>query len=152
MNTYRNNNGAYGESGPFKATSREALADEMMPTFEEWADQPGATQTVEQMRREFIAGLERVYDRDDMRGISMGIAAEMSDTDTAIMIGTNGKQGDKRVMVFEILRQTSGFKHGIPLKSIFETVVVASTNGDPIWMESDPEAFAEMMAAEGIEL
>jgi len=135
MNTYRNNTDAYGESGPFKATSREALADEMMPTFEEWADQPGATQTVDEMRLEFIAGLERVYDRDDMRGISMGIAAEMSDTDFAMLIGTNGKTGDARVMVFEVAG-----------------VRVAATNADPIWEEQDVAAFAEMLAAEGIEL
>jgi hypothetical protein len=62
----------YGEAGPFPAASRETLADEMLPTFTEWANDKWEkddeadcgfkveyiAQAIEQMRREFIAGLE----------------------------------------------------------------------------------------------
>lgn len=82
-----------------------------------------------------VKALLNVYTKDDMRGISLGIAAEMAATDTAELIGTNGKQGDARVIVFEL-----------------RGVRVAVTNGDPIWEESDAVAFAELLETEGIEL
>ena len=70
-----NNNPAFGDEGPHEATSFEALADEMQPSFEEWADEEEARDTrgdwedplapreerIAQMRREFIAGLTEVY-------------------------------------------------------------------------------------------
>ena len=93
-----------------------------------------------------------IINKEAMRTISLGIAAEMTDEDTAKLIADNGKSGDKRISVFEILRPTSGFKHGLPIRNIFETVLVAATNGDPIWEESDAAAFAELMETEGIEL
>lgn len=76
-----------------------------------------------------------IFNKEAMRNISRGIEAEMTDTDTAELIGTNGKQGDARILVFEI-----------------NGVRVAKNNGDPIWEEADTAAFAELMATEGIEL
>lgn len=38
MPSYINTNSAFGESGPFEAESREALATEMQPTFDAWAN------------------------------------------------------------------------------------------------------------------
>ncbi len=75
------------------------------------------------------------WDREQMRGISLGIAAEMGENDTAELIATNDKQGDARVMVFEL-----------------RGVRVAATNGDPAWEEQDAVAFAELMESEGIKL
>lgn len=66
---FKNTNDAYGMSGPFEADSREALADEMMPTFERWAkeayirdetDSFRVEDEIEKYRAEFIAGLEEV--------------------------------------------------------------------------------------------
>ena len=37
MKKFRNNNEKYGDVGPFEATSKEALADEMADTFKDWA-------------------------------------------------------------------------------------------------------------------
>ena len=79
--------------------------------------------------------MNSAYTKEQMSQISLGIAAEMSDADIAELIATNGKQGDARVMVFEI-----------------RCVRVAATNGDPVWEESDAAAFAELMESEGIEL
>ena len=45
-----------------------------------------------------------------------------------ILIGTNGKSGDDKTTAY-----------------YFGGVRVIDTNGDPIWEESDPEAFAAMM-------
>ena len=70
-----------------------------------------------------------------MRNISLGIYADMDDFDQAELVGTNGKAGDASVLVFYL-----------------QGVRVASTNGDPVWEESDTAAFAELMADEGIEL
>ena len=39
MTTYYNTNDEFGMPGPWEAESREVLADEMTPTFQEWADQ-----------------------------------------------------------------------------------------------------------------
>ena len=79
--------------------------------------------------------MHTTYTKEQMSQISLGIAAEMSAADTAELIATNGKQGDARVMVFEL-----------------RGVRVAATNGDPVWEESDAAAFAELMESEGIEL
>jgi hypothetical protein len=72
-----NNNPAFGDTGPFDAESFGALADEMESTFRTWAaekwleapeSETGASKysfverTVTLMRREFIAGLQRVDD------------------------------------------------------------------------------------------
>lgn len=77
----------------------------------------------------------KIVNKHQMRNISLGIYAEMAENDEAELLGTNGKQGDARVLVFSL-----------------RGVRVASTNGDPVWEESDSAAFAELMAEEGIEL
>jgi len=79
--------------------------------------------------------MNTTYNKEQMQAVSLGVAAEMSDTDTAELIGTNGKRGDARVLVFEL-----------------RGVRVAATNGGPAWEESDAAAFAELMEEEGIEL
>ena len=71
MKLFYNSNDAFGEPGPFEAESAEALADEMEETFKDWArsewENDFATtegkhqfvpRRVQEMRREFIAGLE----------------------------------------------------------------------------------------------
>jgi len=68
-----NNNDEYGDCGPFDTESFEALADEMRPTFEMYADdwEDGEVETphpdimdredyMAHLRREFIAGLTEV--------------------------------------------------------------------------------------------
>jgi hypothetical protein len=67
MKKFRNNNGKYGDAGPFDAESKEELADEMMPTFELWAKEAAvrgetndAESLVEEMRDEFISSLEEM--------------------------------------------------------------------------------------------
>lgn len=71
MPRFYNTNFRYGGSGPFEAASREALAETMHPTFRLWAEDRWEeeqdagpvpkvdyiAQTIEQMRREFMAGL-----------------------------------------------------------------------------------------------
>jgi hypothetical protein len=76
-----------------------------------------------------------IINKEAMRNISLGIYADMDEYDNAELIGTNGKAGDMRVLVFYL-----------------QGVRVAATNGDPIWEESDTAAFVELMATEGIEL
>ena len=69
MNNYKNTNDAYGMSGPFKAESKEALADQMFETFKIWASekvnseedlQEDVDEDIAAMRAEFIDGLEQV--------------------------------------------------------------------------------------------
>lgn len=75
MPLFRNNNDKYGDVGPHEVESKEALADEMEPSFKLWAktayylemeEYPGVDpetfipKEVERMRREFIEGLEEV--------------------------------------------------------------------------------------------
>lgn len=50
-------------------------------------------------------------------------------------LGNNGKTGDARITVYKV-----------------GSVRVADTNGDPVWEESDSEAFAELLTSEGISL
>lgn len=76
-----------------------------------------------------------IINKETMRNISLGIYADMDEFDQAELIGTNGKHGDARVLVFYL-----------------QGVRVAATNGDPIWEESDAAAFDELMETEGIEL
>lgn len=71
MPSFYNTNSHYGVSGPFEAASKESLAETMHPTFRLWAedrweedqdadlDSKGdyIAQAIDQMRREFIAGL-----------------------------------------------------------------------------------------------
>jgi hypothetical protein len=71
MPSFYNTNSQFGASGPFAADSKEALAETMHPTFRLWAEDrweedqdadlesKGAyiAQAIEQMRKEFIAGL-----------------------------------------------------------------------------------------------
>lgn len=73
---FYNNNDLYGYCGPFEAESKEALADEMKPSFDEWADnvwnssrideddiseEEWKKSYIEEMRAEFITGLEAQY-------------------------------------------------------------------------------------------
>lgn len=74
MSTYRNTDERFGFSDPFEAESREAMADEMQPSFETWADEAearyyesGTHQTafdrdawIANCREEFIDALEEV--------------------------------------------------------------------------------------------
>jgi len=68
-----NNNDLFGMPGPFEAESFEALADEMTPTFEAWAEEEWGNDDdderhmcdavpprVATMRAEFLKGLEEV--------------------------------------------------------------------------------------------
>ena len=79
--------------------------------------------------------MNSTYTKEQMSQISLGIAAEMTDTDTAELLGTNGKRGDASVMIFSV-----------------RGVRVAATNGNPVWEEADEAAFAELMESEGIKL
>lgn len=67
MRKFTNTNSAYGMSGPFESESAEKLADDMTPTFRDWANQSIANGSIEpdliddeiqRMRDEFIVGLE----------------------------------------------------------------------------------------------
>lgn len=69
MKKFINTNSEYGMSGPFEAESADELADEMMPTFREWANQSIANgrlvldlidDEIQCMRDEFLAGLEEI--------------------------------------------------------------------------------------------
>jgi len=74
MKLFYNNNDAYGDGGPYEAESKEALADEVKETFEEFAKQlwfSSDTETdleksefmeikIARMREEFISGLDEV--------------------------------------------------------------------------------------------
>ncbi len=54
---------------------------------------------------------------------------------TVVQLGDNGKSGDARVTIYMV-----------------GEVRVAATNGDPVWEESDPSAFAELLESEEIQL
>lgn len=70
----KNNNAYFGMEGPWEVKSKEALADEMMPTFKIWAkedyEDPNMggdpnkeewiNQRIAETRKEFIKGLEEV--------------------------------------------------------------------------------------------
>jgi len=63
MIKFYNRNESFGACGPFRSESKEALADAMMPIFEEWyventEDSPSREEYVSEVKREFIAGLE----------------------------------------------------------------------------------------------
>lgn len=73
--------------------------------------------------------------KEEMRHISVGIAAEMSTSDTAEYVGTNGKQGDARIDIYQI-----------EPKGVF----VARTNGAPVWWEDDASVWDELIKSEGI--
>lgn len=67
--------------------------------------------------------------------ISIRSAAEKLGLEEITLLGDNGKSGDARVTVYEL-----------------DDVRVAATNGDPVWEESDPAGFAELLESEGINL
>jgi hypothetical protein len=58
MKKFINTNDAYGMSGPFEAESREDIANGMAELFAQWSMENG--RSVEDMRSEFIDGLEEV--------------------------------------------------------------------------------------------
>ena len=68
---------------------------------------------------------------------SAGIVAEArkAGISTVTKLGTNGKTGDAKVTIYRL-----------------GDVRVADTNGDPIWEESDPSGFSELLESEGINL
>jgi len=64
---FYNTNDKFGDPGPFEADSKEQLADEMLPTFTDWAidtinngDIRDINNIICEIREEFIKGLERV--------------------------------------------------------------------------------------------
>ena len=73
--------------------------------------------------------------KEQMKNVSLGIAAEMTARDVAERLGDNGKAGDRLVIVWRV-----------------RGVRVASTNGDPVWEEADAAEFAELLESEGINL
>ena len=61
MHLYYNSNDRFGDPGPFEANSRDELADEMMPTFREWAEETDHPEhEIAAMRELFIRGLEEI--------------------------------------------------------------------------------------------
>jgi len=68
---------------------------------------------------------------------SAGIVAEArkAGISTVTKLGDNGKSGDAKVTIYRL-----------------GDVRVADTNGDPVWEESDPSSFAELLESEGIYL
>lgn len=70
MKSFYNHNESYGDCGPFEAESAEALADEMEPSFELWAQENKLQfETVEQAKQfyrfEFLQGLEELEDSEE---------------------------------------------------------------------------------------
>jgi hypothetical protein len=59
MKRFVNNNELFGYEGPFEAESKEALADEMMPTLIDWAEE--SDRDPSDLRDEFIKSLVEVY-------------------------------------------------------------------------------------------
>jgi hypothetical protein len=72
---FYNPNPEFGEGGPFKAESKEALADEMRDCFKRWAEEVWLNDDdalgdkkeymeleISKMRKSFIDGLEEVED------------------------------------------------------------------------------------------
>jgi len=75
---FYNNNEVYGDPGPFEAESAEELAEEMIPTFEDWArsdsidgDSDEIAETVDAMYYDFIKGLEEVEPPSSGKGVPM---------------------------------------------------------------------------------
>lgn len=65
MKSYYNSKPEFGESGPFEAESKQALADELMPIIEQWASERSETteecmEKIKELRESFIAGLREV--------------------------------------------------------------------------------------------
>lgn len=62
MPWYRNNEEGFGDPGPFDAESKEAFADEMMPTFRHFLDEGDGwdEEELQSMRERFIEALEEV--------------------------------------------------------------------------------------------
>ncbi len=56
---YYNNNPLFGDAGPHEGTI-DQLCDEMNDLFAQWAEESDGEKTVEDLRTEFIDGLERV--------------------------------------------------------------------------------------------
>lgn len=71
----------------------------------------------------------------DINSAGIRAQARKDNISTVTELADNGKTGDARVTVYR-----------------FGDVRVADTNGDPVWEESDPAAFAELMESEGINL
>ena len=72
---------------------------------------------------------------ENLNSAGIVIEARKAGLDTVTKLGTNGKTGDAKVTIYR-----------------FGAVRVADTNGDPIWEESDPSSFAELLESEGINL
>jgi hypothetical protein len=72
---------------------------------------------------------------EDLNSIGIAIEASRFGIDEVILLADNSKQGDARVTVYRV-----------------GDVRVADTNGDPVWEESDPSAFKDILDAEGFSL
>lgn len=72
---------------------------------------------------------------EDINSIGIAVEAHKAGISTVTKLGDNGKSGDARVTVYQL-----------------GDVLVADTNGDPVWEESDSAAFAELLESEGINL
>ena len=70
---------------------------------------------------------------DDINSTGIRIAARKDGITSIERLGDNRKHGDAKVVIYRL---------GV--------VRVAETNGDPVWEESDPTGFAELLESEGI--
>ena len=71
----------------------------------------------------------------NLNSIGIAVEARKVGLHTVTKLGDNGKSGDARVTIYQL-----------------GEVRVADTNGDPVWEESDPSGFLELLDAEGIKL
>lgn len=71
----------------------------------------------------------------DISSIGIRLAAEEAGIAEVEILADNGKTGDERITIYEV-----------------GPVMVADTNGDPVWREQDEAAWQELMESEGIEL
>ena len=72
---------------------------------------------------------------ENLNSAGIVIEARKAGLDTVTKLGDNGKSGDAKVTIYRL-----------------GDVRVADTNGDPIWEESDPSGFSELLESEGINL
>lgn len=71
---------------------------------------------------------------DDITSIGIATEARRAGIASITYLADNGKTGDAKVTIYRV-----------------GDVRVADTNGDPVWEEADPAAFAELLASEGME-
>ena len=64
----------------------------------------------------------------DINSLGIKAQAKKDGITDAVIIGTNGKYGDQKITVYQL-----------------GAIKVADTNGDPVWEDSCPATWAEMM-------